>query len=609
MAKAVGLDIGSRACKVAVLTSSGKGAKLLRYCEKEYDLGSAGVLTPAVVLQTVKDVLHEARAPKSSVAVAMQAEQCTLRELTVPFTDDDQIAKVVKFEFEPHLHSASIEDVVIDYVKTGVTKNGTRLLVIAASKDTLRLRLEQLREVGVDPLHVDVDVASLFNTANQTGVFEKHPNCLIIDIGARTTKTLLVQDGRLKVARSIRLGAQSPVQNLTSEFQGDAEAARRAMEDVAGVESLARPPEQASTLEIVASVRAIEAAAAGSQEAEFLSRVLRETQRTLPAIGEDRPLTRIFLTGLGSMRPHARERIAEHYKVEVEDLPTLDAVTHSLPPSEAEKVGLTAAVAIGVGLKVLGIDAGEIDLRRDEFRFARTFDAIKVALATGITLVFFGLFLYVFAQMLELRGVRKERTALQKLMTDELKEPVFAEYEKAVKEARKPPESARTPDEDAYFAATKKHLSDIVNHLKNELGLTTEVPPIRSCLETWSVVMSCAKAVRQKIGFMAFRQEKYDQERGTITVLFGDLPDIDPFTNELRKHTEIFSAVDPGQATADKEGRYKVDIKLTIKPMEMASAAESAAKPAGDAPPGDAPAAAPGDKPAGAKDPKEEGKK
>src|SRR5205814_6797691 len=105
------------------------------------------------------------------------------------------------------------------------------------------------------------------------------------------------------------------------------------MEDAAGVEALAQPPEHASTLEIVASVRAIETAAAGAQEADFMGRVLRETQRTLPAMGQE-PLTRIFVTGLGSSRPHARQRIAEHYGVEVADLPTLDAVTHSLPPSK-----------------------------------------------------------------------------------------------------------------------------------------------------------------------------------------------------------------------------------------------------------------------------------
>ena len=238
-----------------------------------------------MVLTAVRQALSDARAPRNSVCAAIAAEQLTLREITVPFTEDDQIKKVVKFEFEPHLHSAAIEDVVLDYVKTGAARNGTRLLVFAAAKDMLRSRLAQLKEAGVDPLHLDVDVAALYNTARQSKALEQHPNCLIIDIGARTTKTLLVQDGRLKVARSIRLGAQSASQRLTSQFEGDADAARRAMEDAAGVEALAQPPERASTLEIVASVRAIESAAAGAQESEVLSRVLSDTFGILTRAG------------------------------------------------------------------------------------------------------------------------------------------------------------------------------------------------------------------------------------------------------------------------------------------------------------------------------------
>ena len=585
MAKAVGLDIGSRACKVAVLSGGTKGARLLRFAEKEYELGEAGALTPAVVLTAVRQALSDARAPRNSVCAAIAAEQLTLREITVPFTEDDQIKKVVKFEFEPHLHSAAIEDVVLDYVKTGAARNGTRLLVFAAAKDMLRSRLAQLKEAGVDPLHLDVDVAALYNTARQSKALEQHPNCLIIDIGARTTKTLLVQDGRLKVARSIRLGAQSASQRLTSQFEGDADAARRAMEDAAGVEALAQPPERASTLEIVASVRAIESAAAGAQESEFLSRVLRETQRTLPILGEDKPLTRIFLTGLGASRPNARERIAEHYGVEVEDLPTLTAVSHSLPPSEADRVAASGAVAIGSALKVLGIDAGEIDLRREEFRFARTFDAVKVALATGVTLVFFGCFLVCFTKVIERNRVREERLQIQKLMEEKLRVDVLDEYEKVVKDARRETDSERQKwkDQDTYFQHMKSRLTEIKSHLTNELGLTTEVPPIRSCLEPWSVVASCAREVRSaptpKIPYMAILTEKYTQEKADITVVFGDYVDIKPFMDALRRHSEIFDTenIESGAPEQVKDKGIKVLIKIPLKPKESALPAKAAA--------------------------------
>lgn len=564
MAKAVGLDLGARACKVALLSGGGKRAKLVRFVEKEYDLGSAGVVTPAAVLVALKAALSEARAPKNAVCAAVPAELCTLRELTVPFTEDEQIKKVVKFEFEPHLHSAAIEDIVLDYVRTGSTKNGARLLVIAAPKEMLRAKLGQLKEAGVDPLHLDVDVAALFNTAKQTGVFEAHPNCLIIDIGARTTKTLLVQDGRLKVARSIRLGAQGATQRLTAEFQGDAEAATRAMEDAAGVETLAQQPVRASTLEIVASVRAIEAAAAGAQESEFLARVLRETQRSLPVLGEDKPLTRIFLTGLGAARPHARQRIADHYGVEVEDLPTLSAVDHSLPPSEADRIGSSAAVAIGAALKVLGIDGGEIDLRREEFRFARTFDAVKVALATGMTFVFFGAFLLVFTQIFERKRLREQRRDLKAVVEKELQSGVLDDYAKTVRDARPDPDAGKAKDDDVYFQRVRARLTSIRNHLKNELGLATQVAPIRSCLETWSVVMQCAKEVRDKIPYMAFVEEKYTQDKADLKVVFGDIGNVNTLVAALRQRSDVIASVETGQSRPVKDKGWEVPIKITL---------------------------------------------
>jgi hypothetical protein len=97
------------------------------------------------------------------------------------------------------------------------------------------------------------------------------------------------------------------------------------------------------------------------------------------------------------------------------------------------------------------------------------------------------------------------------------------------------------------------------------------VPPIRSCLEPWSTVLAAAKAVRPKIQYMAFKSEKYDQDKATVTVVFGDGPDIDVLANELRKHTEIFSQVDPGSPRPVKDKGVECDFKITLKPKESSA--------------------------------------
>ena len=97
MAKAAGIDIGSRACKVAVVDGSPKGAKLLRFAEREYELEEGEAITPSIVLDALRKALADAKAPKQATCLALPAEQCILREVSVPFTQDDQIAKIASF--------------------------------------------------------------------------------------------------------------------------------------------------------------------------------------------------------------------------------------------------------------------------------------------------------------------------------------------------------------------------------------------------------------------------------------------------------------------------------------------------------------------------------
>jgi Tfp pilus assembly PilM family ATPase len=581
LAKAVGLDVGSHSCKVAVLEGGPKGARLLRFAEVAYQPGESGALTPAVVLAGVKKALSEARAPRHAVSVALPAEQLVLREISVPFTQDEQIKKVAKFEFEPHLHNAAIEDVVIDYLRTGPARQGTRLLVFCAMKPMLRARLEQFGAAGVDPLHLDVDVTALFNVAHAAGVFAEHPNCLLLDIGARTTKAVWVQEGAVKVARSMRLGSESAHRRLETALGGDREAAERALAAEGVPEALARAPaEVPTTLDIVYSVREIEAAVARDEEEGFLVRMLRETARTMPVMPADQRLTRVFVTGGGSLRPRAREKIAEHFGCEVDDLPVLAAVEHRLPPSEAAKAGVSAAVAVGTGLKVLGMDAGEVDLRREEFRFARTFDQVKAALAVGVTLLFFAAFLLWLTQFVKLGKEQTRADALRRQYQQQLEDEVFQQYEEKVANPRLA--GRANPDPDVYFRQAQERMATIRSHLKEELGLSTEVPPIRSALETWAAVLRSVQEVRPKINYLALARENYGQEDATVTVVVADIGDVDTLVSSLRRQDQIFKSVDSQQPRPTKEGYYQVEVRIELHEKRADEPAAAAAAAPGE---------------------------
>jgi Tfp pilus assembly PilM family ATPase len=565
VAKAVGLDIGSHSVKVMVLEGGPKGAALKRFAEKEYELDEDGVLSPAVVLDALRAAIAQAKAPKNVASLSVATEQCILREISVPFSQDEQIRKVVKFEFEPHLYSAAIEDVIVDYLRTGDAKPGAKLLIIALMKSRLTNKLEQLRQVGVDPLHVDVDVASLFNVAAAAQVFDEHPNCMIIDIGARTTKALYVQDAQLKVARSIRLGSKAVKQRTRAALEGDEEATQRALESATGVEALAQAPAGvADTVDIVVSVEQLESAVAQERQGNFMDRVLRETQRTMPIVAADHRPTCIFLTGGGAQHANARQRISEHFGVEVADLPILEAVTHDLPPSDAAKIAASGAVALGTALKVLGIDAGGIEMRREEFRFARKFDAIKTPLAWGVSFLFLSAFLLFLTEFMAYRRADAQVRALRAEYQAEVDGDVFDAYtERLGDNARKLP-SPPADRPELYFRAYSNNVKKVRDHLKNELGLAAEIPQITSCVRLWSTVMESVQKVRPKINYLAIKTEDYKQAGVRITVIVEEFDDGTLLVNELRKHTNIFAKVEAKNPKTTKEGTIELPIEIEI---------------------------------------------
>lgn len=571
MAKAIGIDIGTRACKVAVVDGGPKGARLVRFAEAEYAVGAGGAPTAEDVIAGIRKALAEAKGPKGAASFAMPAEQLVLREITVPFEQEEQVRKVLKFEFEPHLHAGAIEDYVIDFVRTGTAnlgpgKTGSRVLVLAAAKEGIRARLEQLKAAAVDPLHIDVDIAALFNVAKHSGALDAHPNCLVIDIGARTTKALAIREGKLRVARSIRIGARGARKELENRLDGDGAAAQRALDASSLPEGLNAPADGPSTVEIVASVSEIEAAVARAVQDDFLGRMLRETARTLPASGDGAPITCVYLTGGGAMHRRARDRIASHFGVEVKDLPVLAHLPNSMAPSEQTTAAAVGAVAIGSALKVIGIDEGKIDLRQDEFRFSRTFDRVKFAAAACVTLLFFCVFLYALTAFVGMQKAERELKALRAEIVAKVDDDVFKKYE-ALKlpDARSAPQASG--DNATAIKQTKEYLTSVRTHLQNELGLATEVPPIRSCLETWMTVSKALADLRTKIPYLLVKSEKYVQGQGDVTLVVNEATDAETVKLKLLEMKSIVKSAETRPPKRSKDGT-KAEVTIHLEFVE-----------------------------------------
>lgn len=150
-------------------------------------------------------IVQERRLQDAEVVTALDTQDCVLREFGVPFVRDEQIAKTIHFEAESHFPGVDFEDVTIDYVKVDESEGRSRLAAWAVQNSVLERRIALTKEHDVDPVVVSVDAAALFNAFALSPLHDPERTSLIVDMGRTSTRFVLVEKGRLRKARALRI--------------------------------------------------------------------------------------------------------------------------------------------------------------------------------------------------------------------------------------------------------------------------------------------------------------------------------------------------------------------------------------------------------------------
>lgn len=223
MATLVGLDLGTHTVTGAVFVGSAKRFRLVDFFREEIPRGApappAGSpdkeLTPAELAapptpeEIIRKILVDRGLVGADVVAAVDAKDCIIRELPVQFTRDEQIEKVIPYTAEEFLPTINIEDVVLEYLKVGEANGKSTVVLFALRNDLLESRLELLKRADIDPVAMDIDAAALFNAFALTPLYDRKKPTLLVDMGATSTKIVLVEEGRLTKVRAFRNMAQA----------------------------------------------------------------------------------------------------------------------------------------------------------------------------------------------------------------------------------------------------------------------------------------------------------------------------------------------------------------------------------------------------------------
>ncbi len=147
--------------------------------------------------------------PKSvPVYVAYHASKTIIKELTLPFTDEEKIRTVIEYEVEsvlPFELSKALIDFII--VEKSSLKKSSRMLVAAAPLDAIASFKSLFEEAGIKPQVINLDIFNLYGFYRTIPSYSKIRNeHVLVDVGAKETNILMLHGKELLFTRSIKKG-------------------------------------------------------------------------------------------------------------------------------------------------------------------------------------------------------------------------------------------------------------------------------------------------------------------------------------------------------------------------------------------------------------------
>ena len=618
MAFYAGIEIDGTQVRATVVEGSPKKVRVVDFVE-----GLIEGETPEERAHSLREILGDALLSKEraglDTSLSLGADRAVLREISVPYSKDEMIAKTIRYESESYIFSHSIDDLIIEYLKCNETEAGSRLILCAVEKQNIQRELDQLKSVEIDPVHVELNATSLAQAYRHAEPNAGEENTLLVQIEREHTTFVLLESGKITKVRSVwnvvhGLGdlPDSPML-LDPEWDvgnTDPEAAvdevESAIEDrfqeiersLSGLgedpESPARPTElpaetaasssfgDEEPMFAVVSDEEFERfqdsdAAVGSAEGDSApaAEAASEGAATglaLAPVGDpfDRIVIELERTFAGYLLGGSIDRLvvtgAEAAAIDAPrrlgDHFEVEAVGVPLDRMESELSGTDhqafvqgGAVSLGLALRTAGVVESSFELRRDEFRFERRFERLMPSL----TLVSMML---AAVSLIWMVGEHRQATTLQQEV-DVLKTRQYQIFEQFF--GRKPPGGQRTKN---FETAAKEELKKLSGQRggRRQAKLKQYAGAMELLEDFYVAVQSTRPAIYPVFQEFDFNPLKKERTKSSIKLNLPTVEASQAFANSYRSKSKFFDIYPSPQE--NKDGTYDISLELQYKLKE-----------------------------------------
>jgi hypothetical protein len=399
-------------------------------------------------------------------------------------------------------------------------------------------------------------------------------------MGASSTNILFVQGGVLSSCRALRTGAEALVRALARDLAVDTDTAR---EQAKQGDGSPRPDDLVSPFsleldglpESEKTVAEITSAITLDRQDDFIVRIHREITRTLASWPLDAAVTAVYVTGGASLAPGVIDRLSERFRKPVLRLPLVPDDTRAVPAADIEIANATAGVALGCALTQLGAPGVRLEFRREELRYTRKFDLVKVALASTVSLVFILLFLVWLHTQNTLRVRRDEFTNVMTLLGSTYIEKTRTRYEEVLGDMGKKDLGPKGDDQprDLLLRLTlwESQIRKMHMHITTEMGFNVQgIPPIRSALAIWRDLSDRfgERRFRDQLAYFWVDEIRITQKLLSVDGKLGKRDVYDLIDAELRR-LDYVDKVNREDTKLDADGNTPFGVNVELKPMAI----------------------------------------
>lgn len=219
-ATAVGLDIGSRHLKVAVLAATERGIVIEQVAERALPpamVSGTTILDPEGVTEEVVRLFEEMNIRRPRVTTMVGGNDVFVRRVAMQRMGVQEAIRQLpqnqslRLPIDPAQNKLDL--VILDPQADTPTM---QTLVVAARKESISIRQRIILEARAALHAVDVDAFALFNVFEHCHADLLKERATLVEIGYETSIIVIVDRGLLSVARHADLGVSHLIEQLSS---------------------------------------------------------------------------------------------------------------------------------------------------------------------------------------------------------------------------------------------------------------------------------------------------------------------------------------------------------------------------------------------------------